>query len=319
MNLLTSIVEPVLFPFGGGPSSHHKPHPKPPPPTPTRDFQTTCHSHDMLYDDFCYDQCQLPANKTACDTQTQLACDNLNSFTNEKLCTEWCRNNTSKCRTGIGAYCSNKKNLFSDPLCKQFCNDYPQQCNTTKQTLCNTSKHINSKQCRVWCHSNMGFCDDAMTTLCADAQNKTDPRCTCMLSKAKRNPLCIDANCSKTGYATTSMIQGKSGGCKMVDCKQYAILKNVKVGGNIKFMPKFEEKCSITGNTKKNKTTTNKTTTNNTTQNTSSPQNKTTSKNKIEEDKKKIVKKKKDHTVLIIVSVASIIIVIIILFAIASK
>lgn len=96
-----------------------------------------------------------------------------------------------------------------------------------KQKLCNTPYSTLEKPYVDFCayfstlQENQGRFDVFMNEFCKDYP--TDSRCSCINSPIKKygttyNPLCVDLNCMKSGYATSSMLTANLNGCKIIDC-----------------------------------------------------------------------------------------------------
>lgn len=111
------------------------------------------------------------------------------------------------------------------------CDDKESACHRNRIIHCNTSDQPNDK-CIEFCNQNHGECDIMMQKYCDIEENKDKDICKCLNSPASdHNPLCIDGDCVRLGYATASM---KGQQCAdNIDCKIYHQLK--ESGNNVSF------------------------------------------------------------------------------------
>lgn len=98
-----------------------------------------------------------------------------------------------------------------------------------------------------WSNDNPGKNDYFMSQYCK--KNKNDPECKCInspINKYEHNPLCLDRSCIAFGYAPTSMLTAKQGGCRFVDCSMYIDLKKTPEGQTVIFNdPEINQRCGV--------------------------------------------------------------------------
>lgn len=140
---------------------------------------------------------------------------------NGPICTDWC--------TSDPLITTNKNNIF-DNICDTWCSNNPDVCRTHKAKSCNNN--FDPTYCKDFCVQNPGSCDVGVNSYCL--KNPSDAICSCINSDVKKfqfNPVCTDNNCIRSGYATSSMMNSKQGGCQIVSCTTQVDIS--KVGGNV--------------------------------------------------------------------------------------
>lgn len=207
-------------------------------------IQNYCLDGDKVFnDDLCNSYCSTINGGSWCDNTKSTFCNNPENISNSK-CQSYCKKFPDKCKTSLHSYCSSGDRAFKDDLCVNYCTGSGKDwCSNTKAAYCNNPANTSTATCQTWCQENMGKCDDGMTKYCSK-EGLGKPICKCLNSPAaKFNPLCIDAECAKSGYTTNSMIVGRGNGCKVIDCSQYLGLKDAVAGGQIKLDANFEQNC----------------------------------------------------------------------------
>lgn len=200
--------------------------------------------YNIFSKDYCQQYCTEPQHVEWCKNSKQSVCNSQTAIKNNDQCYDWCNENRELCSTGIRDYCTGTKLLKgNESICKNYCSDSKNRgwCKMQKKKHCNDT-NVESKECQTFCMDNFGECDSGMANFCE--LYPSHPFCSCIHSVVnKYNPLCIDADCEKTGYATNSMLTSKGDECMITDCSQYLEVKDVIAGKELNIVPSFSQQC----------------------------------------------------------------------------
>jgi hypothetical protein len=143
-----------------------------------------------------------------------------------------------KCNPSMMKYCSKNPNIANSDICNEWYLENPTFKAQIMKTICTKPENMAYPQCREWCKQNPGECDNIATEFCKTYS--ANPFCTCLTSPVKKyNPACVDSECIKSGYITSSM---KALKCPdVVDCQTQLDLKSS--GRIISLGTSVEQRC----------------------------------------------------------------------------
>ncbi len=152
-------------------------------------------------------------------------------------------NRSTSCFPLMRDFCLKDDHIFTSEICKTWCSDHKDVCDDVLLRRCSVSDLNSSKECLDLCMKNMGKCDTAMDNFCQ--KNPGDGKCACLNSAIKKqttyNPVCVDSDCIRHGYQTSSMLSSRGSGCQIVDCRTYF---DIKSQGKVSFEDvNIEQRC----------------------------------------------------------------------------
>ena len=114
---------------------------------------------------------------------------------------------------------------MTDDVCNKYTIFYSEEGRRLKCEACNDYDIFkpNLDVCKKLCMENAGLCDDSSLKYCLD--HPEDPYCACINDQGDTNPLCTNATCRSSGYATSAM---KAIDCIINSCKVSFDFDNIR-------------------------------------------------------------------------------------------